>query len=256
MKTIDVYLLWGLPASGKTYWSKILAKTRKKVKIVDLDSNFKTFHETLKEESKKYKVFIFDGFLNSNISTRKLLDRIEDTLGPKIKIVYTIFFFPENRELCLKNDVYRNKIEGRPLSNLTIKNTPFKVPKLNLLDPSGDRQINIVKKEVVDSEYLSFKEKYKLEDVLRSYHWVVSSSDRNGEAGYYHEEPRDFDELDNLLLEICPNISFLHYKKIRKECAEVKEEYDGDYYSSYTYQYHHCDVKKLYTALDKLGLVK
>lgn len=58
-----------------------------------------------------------------------------------------------------------------------------------------------------------------------------------------------------MMAALCPNISFLNYKKVRKECCGVEEYNDNDYYSSYTKNRWICDLDKLTSIIDEMGLI-
>lgn len=81
-----------------------------------------------------------------------------------------------------------------------------------------------------------------------------------GESRHYpiigDPEP-EFEDLDLLLEAICPDVSFLNYKKLMKESLmETGSETEYEYYgNSTTYSYKQIELKKLYDALVKVGII-
>lgn len=70
------------------------------------------------------------------------------------------------------------------------------------------------------------------------------------------ESPKPFKEFDELLERICPNLTFLQYKKLERECTEIAEYEERDYYGGIEYRsYHKCDLRKLYNLLDEMGYI-
>lgn len=79
----------------------------------------------------------------------------------------------------------------------------------------------------------------------------------DGEPRYISpEEPCEFVELDELLENICPTITFLHYKKIMRECVSFKDRDSSDYYSNTREAFYACDLEKLYGLLIELDYIK
>ncbi len=63
--------------------------------------------------------------------------------------------------------------------------------------------------------------------------------------------PKEFDDLDNILTEVCPNISFLMYKKIQQMVMYFKA-INYEYYGNNTeYQVRYINLKDLYDFLVK-----
>ena len=58
----------------------------------------------------------------------------------------------------------------------------------------------------------------------------------DGDTTHYAEsgEPEpEFESLDNILLEVAPQLSFLHYKKL-SQVIKVDDNRENDYYGNYT----------------------
>jgi len=72
---------------------------------------------------------------------------------------------------------------------------------------------------------------------------------------YYADRPKDLMDLDTLLNEINPKITFLQYKQI-ENLIETQDWTDIEYYGNYTYYcYKYLDLKKMYDKLKELSLI-
>jgi hypothetical protein len=72
---------------------------------------------------------------------------------------------------------------------------------------------------------------------------------------HYTNEPEEFYQLDSLLEEIAPNISFLHYKKV-KALVNYEEDTVNEYYGNSTdYKTDYIYLEDLYNILSELGYV-
>jgi hypothetical protein len=129
------------------------------------------------------------------------------------------------------------------------------------------RNKHVTRKKVVRKPQ---DEKWILENVenaekdgyLRSSTWSLGGTS----GGYSSDEltrvdpetpPVAFFEFDDLLLKICPEISFLKYKKLYNDCVTTETESHGDYYGGSTTRANFkCDLKKLYSLLTGLGIVQ
>lgn len=68
----------------------------------------------------------------------------------------------------------------------------------------------------------------------------------------FADETPDFTELDDYLEEIYPTISFLTYKKIKKECVDVEQYIDRDYYSTTENAYYRCNLEKMFEIIKEM----
>lgn len=69
------------------------------------------------------------------------------------------------------------------------------------------------------------------------------------------EKEPEFSDLDNILLEVCPNISFLQYKQLMTIAEETRGG-DSDYYGNHTNTaIVYITIKKLYEKLKGIGLI-
>ena len=89
--------------------------------------------------------------------------------------------------------------------------------------------------------------------ILRSESWSNGGTwcDCWGNTSHIHaESPQEFSTLDDLLYRICPNLTFLQYKHIKKNCVKLINYTDRDYYGgSEAKSYWECDLHKLYEEL-------
>ena len=214
-----------------------------------------------------YNVIYIDGLFLTNASIHSLISAILDTIdneifpGEKyISLKFIIEQWDENREACLKNDNYRFlNNERNNKSAITIKNSTYEVididginkcvaSKLNglqALKPSLDK-LTFEKVEHTVKEYGTVDKlyhDYNIKDgILKSNEWSAGGNwcSYDGRGGAIDAEPQpDFDELDTILQNICPSISWLNYKYIMKHFVEVKETSENDYYGGTEYKHHY-----------------
>ena len=70
------------------------------------------------------------------------------------------------------------------------------------------------------------------------------------------EETPDFVEFDELIEQVCPNISFIQYKNVYRKCVVQKTRTDCDYYGgSKEKAWWECNLKDLYKILLEKGLI-
>ena len=70
------------------------------------------------------------------------------------------------------------------------------------------------------------------------------------------DETPDFVEFDELIEQVCPNISFIQYKNVYRKCVVQKTRTDYDYYGGYEEKaWWECDMKSLYKILLEKGLI-
>jgi hypothetical protein len=69
--------------------------------------------------------------------------------------------------------------------------------------------------------------------------------------------PTSFKEFDDVLERVCPNITFLQYKRIYNHSVLSDTEHHSDYYGgSVEYGFYVCDLPKLYEMLVEMKLIK
>ena len=196
---------------------------------------------------------------------------------------FTILDFEGDRELCIKNDMIRSFADPSRSAKATIETETLEDVDTELIGSMVGDQLatginascffNIKAKKVPiwNSDEASSYERVKAfvygaasnfgtvdKNILRGESWTVSGREwsyTGAEWSVGGQEPEDFNTFDNMMAALCPNISFLNYKKVRKECCGVEEYNDNDYYSSYTKNRWICDLDKLTSIIDEMGLI-
>lgn len=88
--------------------------------------------------------------------------------------------------------------------------------------------------------------------------YIYSSSWHGAGEGYSYtgetypisaEQPVEFEEFYNLLESINPNMSFLLFKKIERECVSIEETYCRDYYTSAMEYRYKLDLSLMYDLI-------
>lgn len=267
----------GLPASGKSTWAEEYKESKVtytggwnkqriySVFIMDVDKKFKSGNKSLEsiickylnEISYKQDEVIIDGLFTTNEDIITILNNLDIQNEDIVEVHY----WKENREQCLINDQYRRNEN----STISIENLPFEKIDIDLIESKAEIKVNVEYHEVcIKPQWKAFSDKYNLylydNEYIRSEKWSLGGSWRNcwGNSGSVSSEtPVEFIVLDNLLTEICPNVSFLQYKKIYNECVETDESSEGDYYGGNVYYaYYKCDVEKLYDKLVEMNLIE
>lgn len=283
-----VEILIGLPGSGKTHYAqsanngeKFLSTFNSNTCYIDFDKDYlkrekRSFTNVLRDSSFCYSIihhnanynhWIIDGLFLTNETQHKLVEAIYnecthyifDNEHIKIQFVY----FKEDRDTCLYNDSIRQQDRK---AHITIKHAEFEKPDIDSLSKEFSEIEFVIKEMDVHkmNKYESlFKihESWKKQDEMRSEEWCLGGTWGNcwGDGGNIGAEaqPSEFTEFDNLLTEICPNISMLQYKKLYRETVTVEERGESDYYGGYcSYGYYACDLKKLYSMLVEMNLIE
>ncbi len=278
----ELHLLVGLPGSGKstfadTYTDKDgRARYNSKIKvgtIIDFDKIYKKagFDEKLrirKDVVEKMKLpaivnpyVIVDGlFLDQDEYEWVLSLFLKSEQYSKIQFekIVVDYWIP-NKDACIWNDRGRRDVSAAFTIGIAEMDKPdvkkieekFGIPtklkthiverKPAYLIMAGENGI----RDIHDNKYF-YSQSWSLGGMGHS--WTGESYPISG------SEPCDFDEFDNFLEQICPTITFLQYKKIYKNCVEIEEFDDSDYYSRCTSVRHVCDLEKLYNMLTEMEL--
>lgn len=268
----NLILLWGLPGSGKTHFAKhyhtLSDRERSNIHIIHVDEIMEKFSGVKNSKEKILASFqdilrnlpldkgsdiVVDSLIVNNKVAKYVLENSLEVLNdPKI----TIYFWEEDRDACLFNDLDRR--DKGSLSS--INKTLYEEPSQSLQD---HYKLKIVRMKVMKKmTYKQFVKKYDISEKLTSGSWCtggMSGGDCWGGTPQYSveaDEECEFVELDSLLEEICPTITFLQYKKILSECVKTEESRDNDYYGNYTnHKNFVCDTKKLYDFLSRRSLI-
>ena len=172
----------------------------------------------------------------------------------------------ENREQCLENDLLRDR-ESK--ASYTIRNAlyePFSsVEELqNLVDELDLKfaSVELVNHKVAVPEEWQIKMRRpgKPQDAryMRSESWSLGGTwgSYTGEVSIVSpDDPKENEELDKFLEQHAPSITMLQYKRLIKECVELKTEEHNDYYGGTTQeQYWETDMQHVYELLTEFGV--
>jgi predicted kinase len=273
---IKLEILMGLPGSGKTTFAKEREKKyfSQECMTISLDdiNNCKRYGrkvsldekigELLSGKLKKTtKCIIVDGLILTNEDLFNVITAIAPRFG---KVDVVVYQWNEDRDTCLKNDGGRREL---PSANtiLYAKYEVVNVEEINEKIKDWDASVSkVVKKDVILKEgweryfrHIAYVDEDKK---LRSGRWCTGGAYGNCWDSHLSpvsgEDPLEFKALDDLLESIAPNITFLHYKKIRSECVNTEETYERDYYGGgCSYLNWVCDLEKLYAILEEKGYI-
>lgn len=261
-----------------------------RVAIIDLDAVFQKYGENLrnkdgqitsttlgrviyewyhKDSIQHYSskdIVILDGLILNHHECKLMIDtflfgRISNDFSKINKVV--IDFWTPNIDNCLWND------KGRRTKNsdITIRNSKLTRPNIGVLreEYGSELEIQFVQHDVVRKEgYRIFVDSVKsvpvIGDKFYSDTWCLGGEswgwDGSKRSISPEQQPTEFKEFDTVLMEICPNITFLQYKKLYALSVSIEDLVDSDYYSRTHSARFVCDMKKLGEGLIELGLVK
>ena len=279
MKSKVLKVLVGLPASGKTtYAQEVVEKYQEK--YIDNEAYFHIDLDALMESAKNQGLatdvssvltwvlkklsctnLILDGLFLSNSSIVKAINHcLADRTVDEIEVHY----WEPNRARCLRNDKYRRELG----SALTIKRVILEPINLEYIkEETGFSAIRLYEHEVVRKPaYNIFGDKYKVNLSKRRYinsdEWVTGGSTNDGYGSMQEEEveeqPLTFVGFDDLIADVCPEISYKQYQELYAKSVVIVEEVGNeiDYYGSHTdTSYYQCDLEVLYNELVKQELV-
>jgi hypothetical protein len=285
MSKVEINILMGLPGSGKSTWRK-----RKEYEYgihtayhcgcsFDCDDylitpddvytygKYNTVGEVVSRNldiDDKYEFICIDGLNTTNEQIQELISIINIKVNKNPYLQYRkeelriiIHHWREDRESCLFNDAYRR---DKSCKN-SIMNLPLEDPKDYTFD--SDIKIKIeyhdVERKNVYEGIMEPMSSYKREGYLYSDTWCSGGdwADCWGNRGdCWTDDPVEFKEFDNLIERLCPNITFLQYKRIHSDCVTLETDYDYDYYGGCQHNsYYVCDMKKLYEMIKELGYI-
>ena len=278
-RNIRLEFMVGLPGSGKSTLAKELElKNRSLRKVVNFDNSFELSNWDRANESDRARIIrncFNDGLYNKRIETL-ILDGLFLTHEDIVRVLKAtnkmfqnieviIHQFNEDRDTCIKNDGGRREVS----STNTILHADYelinkeKLEKM-IVDAGCDNAhvTKIVKHKVVLKPGWErfFRGKVSIfeDGKMRSDKWCVGGTcgscwgDRVSPVT--PDKQPDFEELDELLMNVCPSITFLQYKKIMRSCVDFEENYESEYYGGgCTYKRYVCDMKKLYSTLEEFS---
>lgn len=112
-------------------------------------------------------------------------------------------------------------------------------------------------------EFLSKFDKYTVELGYLQIQWVTGGmtggscwEDSEADTAINSDPEPEFTELDEVLEKICPQITFMQYKRINKKVTEISSDTSYEYYGNYTnYTRKTVQLRKLYDTLCSEGLL-
>lgn len=274
-KQLTIHILIGLPGSGKTTFARTFNPNI--AKYVDLDENYgqHTIYRTIQQFQSFYRSpytreYIVDGLILQLKDLDHVLNAIDVGLDDNDTAKIIIHYWHENREACRTNDSYRVNVLGqrRALSEVTIRHADYM---------SLDDIKKFLENEYVGPKYTyEYKEHevHQMTDIDRILNkhveyngegYAVINSERWSNGGNWvnymgnsssvgAESPKEFDELDEILNQLCPDITYLQYKKLHKQCVTLEEDDERDYYGgSISYSWWSCNVELLKDTLTEMG---
>lgn len=273
----ELHILVGLPGAGKTSFAWDKSKDMFSITVLDFDK----IKQLLDSKENKFKspedrikflrgeiaccyprnITYVDGFFHCQNDYKLIVSLFAECKDFNICNIIFDYWEP-NVDSCIWNDRGKRNVS----STCTIKSINLEKPDLKFFVDNYPEihsfQIHhhvTVRKPVwqVFFNEMGVNVEYNQKE-LKSYHWTISGINRDFEGNEWPiipDEPLEFNEFDNLLEKICPQITFLQYKRIHKECVAIKEDYDSDYYSCCTINYWSCDLEKLYNCLLEKNLI-
>ena len=267
-RKIRFIILYGLPASGKTTYAKSIENNRNKIYRLDCDAIARNstakehgFEKALKEQiicDCRYgrdKTYILDGLFTTNEDLSKIISIIKDVLKEDFEIL--VHYWDEDREACIWNDSGRRTLN----SKVSIENLPYEKPNFSELEKKFGIKIKweydvTVKKPLY--EKVANENGFSLEKgkYLYSDRWCIGGNVCDCWGGTFSvcgDEPVYFEQLDDFLKKIKPDLNFLDYNKIKNKCVSVESEKEYDYYGGCLYYNRYiCDVEQMLEMLEEL----
>ena len=270
-------ILVGLPGSGKTKFAEeLIAKGERENKAYDyIGPNLVELKKRLNDIKELGLEKVLRRNLRGSIRTDEILDgclignedlklAINTVLDSKDFESVEIHYWKPNKEALLHNNTYTEdaKVET------------FELEPVNLEWLKGETEfpnIELIFHELeLKAGYVLFAEKYDLRLIsdgvergkgkkyLTSDTWYLGGTSRDHDGGHYHssgEEPlANFDVFDDLLMEVCPTISFLQYKKLYSSTVTIETRTESDYYSDSEYAFYSCNIEELVKQLVNMGI--
>lgn len=268
-----LHILVGLPGSGKTTF--YLEQTKKapyhSIHYIDFDTIKRNARFKDSKDLKEYyahEIYLLGGAKDTYVDGLFLTPDDFDFIVslyldcPRYNIKNVRFeYWEPNVEACLWNDKNRRTISSSVSIRKLVVHQPdvkYFAGKYPTISFSCQHHTIVRKPEwKVFFGGLGIRLD-KNDNVLRSPDWTVSgtNNDYNGnEWPIDPDEPLEFDAFDELLEKICPTITFLQYKNLKKKCVHIEKEHSSDYYSSCVTNHWVCDLDKLYEELKEKNLI-
>ena len=283
-----IILTVGLPGSGKTTFCEkyVEANKDKEVNHIEFDKYRKTsygknigFESVLLKRMKEYEdeVLLLDTLLLDNNGVIKSIEYLKDNLEVINDIDIEIHYWNLDRESCLYNDKGRRNEN----SEITIKNAKLEEMDIESIKKATSlEKIYLITHDVVRKSELQFaldmildksieeiydEDEDKNKKYLYSKEWLVSGTRRYYTNNYADIAYRDldgeeaifeFEQLDEMLEQLCPSLTFIDYKELKKTAVDIEEFDKSDYYIDATYERWRCDLDKLEEYLKSKNYIK
>lgn len=267
LKEINLIILTGLPGAGKSTYA-INNFDPHETLIISYD-NFKdekNEYLPIKTIIKRhgfyhdYENIVFDGFVPDKENRIAIIYELMTEIRKQWKdySVYnrrndTVYFNVQeyywytDKDACLNNDRWRNRPKS---SKRSIETWSVLLNPLTKKDWDNNLAEFFIEDKFIDTKFL-YSKAYGYKEGVIEYTKKYITSDKSNPSilvGYEwntrYDSPYEFEQLDNMLTKLCPNITFLQYKKLCRECEAkivVDERYD-DYYSNEPSIYNHWEV--------------
>lgn len=278
---ITLEFMVGLPGSGKTTYAKELERKKQGIaKRIDFDATFKLIERGKANVGERHRIvrdsvtneiryrvpsiLIMDGLFLTHEDVAETIVALKPMFA-HIDII--IHQWNEDREMCIKNDGGRREESS---TNTILHATFEEISPARLAALLQSKNCENIGVATIKHHTIQLKPNWERYFRGRIYVWedgkIRSQKWCTGGAygSCWHDklspvtpDPQpEFEELDDLLADLCPNVTFLQYKKIMRECVTIEESSESDYYGGgCTYSRYVCDMKTLYQTLENLHLI-
>ena len=265
----------GLPSSGKSFWATNECSATsffdvlKRLDLDELIQKHKKYNKCSDDKALEYVVknyfdststnYIVDGLFLNNVDVISFLKIVKST-SAKINSV-EIHYWTPNVEACLWNDQFRREKD----SKITIQNATFESPDVKLIKTETGFSIKAIQHTVVRKPlYKVYCDKNGInltnDRYMRSSMWSLGGTWKSytGSGGTISPDSplTTFEEFDNIMEDICPDINFMKYKKLYNKCVDSDTYSENDYYGGSTETaYLQCDMQLLFKELLEMELI-
>ena len=204
--------------------------------------------------------YIVDGLFLTNNDVINFLTIINQTVSPNIKNI-EIHYWEPDVEACLWNDQFRREKDSR----ITIKNAIFEKPNAELITTETGLKVKTIQHTVIRKPlYKVYCDKNGInltnDRYMRSSTWSLGGTwgSYTGSSGSISPDSplTSFEEFDNIMEDICPEINFMKYKKLYNKCISSDSYSENDYYGGSTEEaYFQCDMQLLFKELLEMELI-
>ena len=275
---IKVSIAYGLPGSGKTYYGQQIEQTGC-VNVISMDDyihdgQYESIEDILDRRFNLRYYSPNDFYIDSLITMNAVLIDVIGTIDRVFKkwnrrYCLEVIHWNENRVACRKNIAIRN--DGRNVST-TIDNLPYEpvnqtfiTDELRKINPDVTvtfKERRIYMDTIWDNYFQPLTDSHNSDGShVYSDEWSLGGTWCNcwGESGTIAPEPqpKSFEIFDELLGKVCPNITYLQYKKLYEACVSIEHSECRDYYGGVENKAKYAlDVRKCYDMLRDMDLIK